>query len=266
MARSVRYFLALLSALPLIGWACPEAPIADPATVHLQGERLMLVVHASSTYDARFASKRGVDEAIRYAREQAIPVVQLQDETPAQHYFPEDCNPDHRVLSHGGEVRFAVPATDLYLAGGHLELCLLTALEDILYEWAAAPPQSRTVTYLMDAVYSNGKTIDPGDPFYEDFKRFMSVVSYGRPGGEHWPKLSLLETLGVIQRQDHELEYLRQILPRWDTTFSPAYRVEVQLNGSVKKVLRAAPGWNPPTILFRFVDSALTLNGEASRH
>lgn len=38
------------------------------------------------------------------------------------------------------------------------------------------------------------------------------------------------------------------------------FMLEVQLNGSVKKVLRSAPGWNPPTLLFHFVDSAIGLS------
>ena len=112
----------------------------------------------------------------------------------------------------------------------------------------------------MDAIYSNGKMIEPADPFYADFERFMGIVTYGRPGGEHWPKLSLLETMGIILREDHELEYIKKILPRWDRTFPRNYRIAVQMNDSVKKVLRTAPGWNPPTVLFRFVDSALNLS------
>jgi hypothetical protein len=87
----------------------------------------------------------------------------------------------------------------------------------------------------------------------------MNVVTYGRPGGEHWPKLSVLESMGIIVREDHELEYLKQSLPRWDRTMPADYRVALQLNDSVKKVLRPAPGWKPPTLLFHFVDSALTL-------
>jgi hypothetical protein len=112
----------------------------------------------------------------------------------------------------------------------------------------------------MDAIYSNGRMIEPADPFYRDFDRFLSIVSYGRPGGEHWPKLSLLETMGVIRREDHQFDYIRKILPRWDTTFPDAFRIEVQLNDSVKKVLRPAAGWHPPTVLFHFVDSALRLS------
>ena len=122
-----------------------------------------------------------------------------------------------------------------------------------------AEPRNRQITYFMDAIYSNGKLVDPGDAFYADFQRFMGVVTYGRPGGEHWPKLTLLETMGVIIREEHELDYLKQTLPRWDRTFPENYRIELQLNDSVKKVLRTADGWQPPTVLFRFLDSALSL-------
>ena len=62
--------------------------------------------------------------------------------------------------------------------------------------------------------------------------------------------------MGIIVREDHEMEYIKQILPRWDTTFQKNYRIEVQLNDSGSKVLRSAPGWNTPTVLFQFVDSA----------
>ncbi len=219
----------------------------------------MIVTHATSTHDARYTAKRGVDEALRYAKEQRIPVIYLQDDTPPQFYYMDDCSPDYWVYSQGGEISFDVPPSQLYIVGGHLEMCLSATLHDVLYQWAKKhPPRNLTVTYFMDAIYSNGKLVEPGAPFYEDFQRFMGIVTYGRPGGEHWPKLNLLETMGVIVREEHELEYLRQALPRWDRTFPANWRVELQLNDSVKKVLRPASGWNPPTLLFRFVDSALS--------
>lgn len=238
--------------------ACPPHEFADPAKIRITGDSVMVVVHPTSVHDARLATKRGIDEAVRFAKARGIPVIYLQDDGPEKFYFMDDCSPDHWVYSQGGEVGFAVPASHLYIVGGHLEMCMSTALHDILYQWAKGPPRQLKVTYFMDAIYSNGKVIDPSDPFYNDFKRFLDVVTYGRPGGEHWPKLTLLETMGVIRREEHELEYIRQILPRWDTTFPREYRVEVQLNDSVKKVLRQTSGWHPPTLLFHFVDSALT--------
>ena len=257
--RCLSFVLLLLTGAP--AWAeCPPHAFTPPDRLKLRGDAAMIVTHATSTHDARFSAKRGVDEAVRFARARRIPVVYLQDDTPDRYYYMEDCAPDHWAFSQGGEIGFEVAVGHLYVAGGHLELCLSATLHDVLHQWARRPPSRQlTVTYFMDAIYSNGKLVDPADPFYGDFQRFMGIVTYGRPGGEHWPKLSLLETMGVIRREDHELEYIRQILPRWDRTFPADWRVEVQLNDSVKKVLRQAPGWNPPTLLFRFVDSALTL-------
>jgi len=257
--------LTALSFLSSLGWAtCPPHEFVQPAQVRLRGDSVMIVVHASSTYDARFSTKRGLDEAVRFAKNNNIPVIYLQDDSPERFYFMEDCAPDFWVFSQGGEIGFDVPASHVYIAGGHVELCLSTALHDILYQWSRRPPRNLRVTYLMDAIYSNGKVIDPSDPFYGDFTRFLDIVTYGRPGGEHWPKLSLLETMGIIVKEEHEFEYIKQILPRWDTTFPKNYRVEVQLNDSVVKVLRSAPGWHPPTLSFEFVDSAINLASPAA--
>ena len=237
--------------------ACPPHKFAEPSAIRPEGDSVLIVVHATSTHDARYSSKRGIDEAVQYAKSTRIPVIYLQDDTPGQLYFMDDCDPAYWVFSQGGEIRFDVPASNLYIVGGHLELCLSIALHDILYQWAKKPPRDLTVTYFMDGIYSNGKMIEQSDPFYRDFARFMDVVTYGRPSGEHWPKLTLLETMGIIGREDWELGLLQKILPRWDTTFPDQYRVEMQMNDSAKKVLRPAPGWRPPTLLFRFVDSAV---------
>lgn len=255
LGRLLACLVWLLPALACAA-ACPPHQQTLAAQVRLGPESLLLVVHPSSTYDARFSSKRGVDEAVRYAKGRRIPVIYLEDDTPLQYYFPEDCEPDHWVRSEGGEVNFSADVTRLYVVGGHLELCLSAALHDILLQWARDEPRNRTVTFFMDGIYSNGKLVQPDAPFFGDFVRFIDIVTYGRPGGEHWPKLNLLETMGVILREEHELDYLTQVLPRWDTTFPENYRVELQLNDSVKKVLRSAPGWHPPTVLFHFVDSA----------
>ncbi|MCK9389246.1 MAG: hypothetical protein M0Q22_12765 [Sulfuritalea sp.] len=109
----------------------------------------MIVVHQSSTYDARFATKRGVDEAVRFAKSKKIPVIYLQDETPDEYYFMEDCHPDHWVLSHGGEISFEVLPSHLYIVGGHLELCMSTAFERVFdttpgssFTYSASKPAS----------------------------------------------------------------------------------------------------------------------------
>lgn len=255
--RSLLVACLLVAVLPAEA-SCRDHALTSPDKLRVKGDRVMLVVHQSSAYDARHATKRGIDMATRFAKGRKIPLIYLRDDTPEEFYFMDDCEPDHWVYSQGGEIRFEVTASHLYIVGGHLELCLSAALHDVIHQWSKRrPARNYTITYLMDAIYSNGKLIEPEDPFYGDFERFMGIVTYGRPGGEHWPKLSLLETMGIIRREDHELAYLKKVLPRWDRTFPPEYRIVVQMNDSVQKVLRAAPGWNPPTVLFHFVDSAL---------
>lgn len=254
--------VALIGLLWLsVGWACRDHEITPPSEVKIRGDSVMIVVHESSSYDARFSTKRGVDEAVRFAKARQIPVIYLQDDTPEEYYFMEDCRPDYWVHSSGGEITFDVTADNLYIVGGHLELCMSAALHDIIYQWAKRQPRNHTVTYFMDAIYSNGKLIRPEDPFYRSFDRFLGIVSYGRPGGEYWPKLSLLETMGIIRKESNQLDYLSRVLPRWDTTFPRAFQVELLLDGSARKVLRPAAGWFPPTVAFHFVDSALTLSG-----
>ena len=102
--------LALLWFYSCLSWAaaCPPHKLTDPAQVKLQGDSVMIVVHASSTFDSRFATKRGTDEAIRFARDRKIPLVYLQDDSPEQYYFLDDCAPDYWVFSEDGEIKFDV--------------------------------------------------------------------------------------------------------------------------------------------------------------
>ena len=239
--------------------SCPTPEFTDPAQVRLNGNAVMLVTHASSTYDARASTKRGVDEAVRFAKQKRIPVVYLQDDSPGEFYLMDDCLPDYRVLSRDGEIGFDIQSSHVYVAGGHLELCLSHTLHDVLGAWARQSKRNLTVTYLMDAIYSNGKSIEESDRYYKDFLDFMSVVTYGRPGGEHWPKLTLLETMGIISREEPGYEYLKRILPHFGRTLPPDYQVEMQVNNSATWVLKRAKERNAPTLRFQFVDSALRL-------
>ena len=202
-------------------------------------------------------SKRGIDEAVRLARRAKIPVVYLQGDSPAEYYFADDCKPDYWVASQDGEVTFEVPE-HVYVLGGHLELCLSRTLHDVLLSWKRNPKRNLTITYLMDGIYANGKSIEPGDRYYGDFERFMGIVTHGRPAGEHWPKLSLLEMMGIILKEEHEIEYLTKILPHYESTLPRGYRVELKLNDTVRTLQKVA-GWRPPTLRFEFLDSSLEM-------
>lgn len=217
---------------------------------------VMIVTHASATFDPRYSAKYGIDQAIRYARSHKIPRIYLVDESPFDLYYMDDCEPDYWVQSQGGEIEFEVVPTQIYAVGGHLELCLSRSLNEIIYQWARKPARNMSVTLFMDAIYSNGRSVEATDRYYSDFSAFMGVLSYGRPGGERWPKLNLLEMTGVIKRMTDDMQFLEKVLPRWDRTFSKDYRVELQLNDDVPRVLRAGTGRDPARLLFHFVDSA----------
>jgi hypothetical protein len=256
--RLLLFVLSVLVSTAAI--ACPAHQVMRPENVHIDADAILIVVHGSSTFDARFSSKRGLDEATRFAKGKGIPIVYLEDDSPQQFYFMDDCEPTYWIFSQGGEIRFDISKpTKIYIAGGHLELCMAEALNDILLQWARSEPRNRRVVYFMDAIYSNGKMMGPSDPFYRDFDRFMEVVAYGRPGGEHWPKLTLLETMGIILDDGHKMDYLLQVLPRWDTTFPDHYQVEMTWGDYQKRVLHSGGDWRSPRIEFEFVDSALDL-------
>jgi hypothetical protein len=241
------------------GWAiagCADPKFTDSSRLQIRSKEVLVVTHASSVFDPRYATKYGLDSIVRYAKEKKIPVVYLADDSPPNTYFAEDCMPDYWVKSMDGDVEFLVDVDHIYLAGGHAELCLSRSIHDLLLQAARRRHRNLTVTYVMDAIYSNGKTVDPSDPFYSDFTTFLSVVTYGRPGGERWPKLTLLEATGVIKRLEWDYMYLKELLPRWDRTFGDDYRIELQMDDFETRVLRPGVGVAPPTIKFHFIDSA----------
>jgi hypothetical protein len=259
----------IVFALCLVAYAahasCPQHPLTAPGQIHLTGDSLMIVTHASSNDDGRIASKFGVDEAVRYARNHRIPVVYLQDDRPAERYFMEDCSPDYWVYSQGGELPFDIDASHVYLAGGHLEICLSVTVNEILQKWTKKGRRNLTLSFFMDGIFSNGKEIGDSDVYYKDYLRFMQVVNYGRPAGEYFPKLTLLETMGVIVNETRQYDYLKRVLPRYDRTLGADYRVELSMSGSRPKLLQPGkkpadqPG-RPPVLRFAFIDSADNLN------
>ena len=240
--------------------SCTQHAFTDPSRVPA-GDTLMIVTHPTAKYDPRLASKRGVEEALRFARARRIPVVYLADRgnAAASQYFIDDCSPDSWVYSEDGEIAFDVRATHLYVVGGHLEVCLSNTLLDVLQKWAKQPGADRTVTYFMDAIYSNGKDIGESDPYYRNYVTFMSAVTYGKPHEEQWAKLTLLETMGLIANPARQREYLQRTLPFYQKLLPGDYRVEIRVNGTPERVLQSGRGARPPVLKFQFVDSALAM-------
>jgi len=256
--------LALGVALPAAA-SCPRHPFTEPGEVKLKADAVMIATHASSNDDGRIATKLGVDDAVRFAKNRHIPVVYLQDDRPEDNYFMEDCKPDYWVFS-GGEVTFDVPASQLYLVGGHLEECLSSTVHDVLFNWSKKPKRDLTVTYIMDGIFSNGKNIRESDPYSRRFLRFLHIVTYNKPAGEHYQKLTLLETMGIIVDEDKQYEYLERVLPHYARTLGPDYRVEIRLMDSSVKVVQRGRGDRPPVLRFNFVDSAVSLESATLVH
>lgn len=245
--------------------SCPPHKFTDPAQVRIDGDSVMIVTHASSNDDGRIASKFGVDEAVRFAQKNRIPIIYLQDDRPAERYFMENCSPDYWVYSQGGEIPFALTQSNVYIAGGHLELCLAVTLNEILEKWAKQPQRNHTISLFMDGIFSNGREISESDPYYREYVRFMQIVNYGRPAGEYFPKLTLLETMGVIVNETRQYEYLTRVLPRYDRSLPNEYRVELSMTGTRPKLLQpgkvpAEVSGRPPMLRFEFLDSADNLN------
>lgn len=238
---------------------CPDHKFTESPQIHLDERPVLIVTHASSSFDADFSAKRGIDEAIRFARTEHIQIAYLQDDRSDPNYYMEDCKPDYWVYSEGGELKFNIPASHVYLVGGHLELCLANTLNELLDNWAKQPARDRTVEIFMDGVYSNGNSVDESTPFFSDMERFMHIRSYGRPAGEHWGKVNLLEVMGVILKADQQLNYLESVLPQWHRSFPSGYRVELQLDDAQPRVLQHGNGYRAPVLKFHFVDSAVTL-------
>jgi hypothetical protein len=258
----MKFYIVLAFALysAVVHASCQKHPFTDPTEINLNSDSVLLVTHASATYDPRFSSKRGVDEATSFARIKGIPVVYLQDNTPEQDYFMEDCTPDYRVFSENGELSFEVTPSRVYVAGGHLEQCLYSTVQDLLHSWAKQQARNLTLTYLMNGIYSNGELVQDTDAYYRDFDLFMRALTYRRSDADPWPKVTLLESLGMINREDREIEYLRRTLPNFEGILPPDYRVELQLNDSAVTGLQGEADEYAPTLRFHFVDSAFKLD------
>lgn len=257
---SLFFFLALIFGAELSFGACAAPKVTHPDSVKINGDSALIITHATAYYDLRYSIKYGVDAAVKWAKEKHIPVIYLIDDSPIQLYEMEDCQPDYWVRSVDGEIPFMIKASNIYLAGGHLGLCLNRTANDLLFAQTKEERSKLTYTFLMDAIYSNGKSVEEQDPYYADFSKFMGVVTYGRPGGEAAPRVSLLEVIGSIKNIGQQYDYLSKILPRWDRSTSNDYEILLQMKDLYGKTLRKVSGFGAKRIEFLFVESASALN------
>jgi hypothetical protein len=255
-------FIVLMLCASLAHAYCPPRTLVTSAEVKAAQDSLLIVTHASTKYDARLATKYGLDLATNFARGRGIPMVYLQDDMVEANYFAEDCSPEYWLYSANGELGFDVLSSHVYLAGGHLEQCLYTTVNDVIFSWAYQEERDLTLSFLMDAIYSSGELISDDDEYAAEYNRFMRILNFGRTEDGPWPKITLLETAGLIGQQDNIVKYLKRALPNFRNTMFSNYRVELYLNDTEVAVLQDPLLWHSPVLQFRFVDSAsrLTMN------
>ena len=239
---------------------CHKPEFTDPAQIKLNSDSVLIVTHASATYDTRMSTKRGVDEAVNYAKRKGIPVIYLQDKTPEEEYFMADCRPDYRVFSQDGELPFEVKASHVYVVGGHLEQCLYRTLEGVINSWARQQIRDLSLTFLMDGIYSTGELVEESDAYYKDFDQFTRVIAHRRTDTDPMPKVTLLETLGVINKEDSEIDFLTRTLPNYGAVLAPRYEAVLTLNKILVKSIQPEEDEAIARIRFDFVDSASRLN------
>lgn len=256
----MKLFVAPLLALALCSKAalavCLQPQFNDPSQVKPNSDAVLLVTHASSTYDTRLSSKRGIDKAVSFAKSKGIPVIYLQDNTPAEKYFTADCSPDYRVFSRDGELPFEVKASRVYVVGGHIEQCLSRTIEGVINSWARQQTRNLSLTFLMDSIYSTGELVEESDPYYDAFSQFRRIIAHRRTDADPMPKLTLLETLGVIDQEESEIEFLARTLPNSGEVLTSRYKVELSLNSMLTRQIEAEPEGAIARIRFNFVDSA----------
>jgi hypothetical protein len=240
---------------------CPTNIFTDPKTIQLASDSLMIVTHPADSYDPRLATKNGIELAVRFAQSHNIPVIFLADKADgsASHYFIDQCNPTHWVYSENGELGFNVPARHIYLVGGHLEICLLNSIQEYISRWFPTHQGDFTVTYFMDAIYSNGSKVDRDSAFHNDYLNFITAISYGKAHPTSWTKITLLETMGLIVNESQQLMYAKKMLPFYERWVPTHYRTELKMNNATTQVIQKGKSPQSNRLLFEFLDSAFTL-------
>ncbi|MEZ5651016.1 MAG: hypothetical protein R3E87_10760 [Burkholderiaceae bacterium] len=261
-SRQRRHWLGQVLTASLTQWplaqahaGCDGFAFTEAAALRLDTRRLLLVTHASSAYDSRLATKRGLDELLRRARAARIPAIYLADDSPPDAYFPADCQPNAWVFSEGGELRFQTDADHVLLAGGHLEICLNRTIHALLDQWARRRPRDRRLTLVADAIYANAREIDELTPYFKDVSRFLDVVASARPGGEHWRKLTMLELMTLIRDDVQRRDYLASVLPHDARAMPAPWRIVMRWDGRRELELRASRGPTAATLVLEVVDT-----------
>lgn len=253
----MKFLLSLMMAA-LSGMAvasCPEQPFSRPVDKGLITPSALLVTHASRVFDPLYASKRGIDRATRIGKSNHIPVIFLQNDDVPESYFADDCHPDLRLHSEYGELGMVIDASEIFLAGGHLEQCLNTTIRDILTAWTLHPKHDLALSYLMDAIYSNGDLVQEGDPYKKNFELVRNALQFP---SDHEnapePKITLLTAMNLIEGREEKFSYLTRLLSGYKFLLPESTRIVIEYAGQQKIIgdTRTKP---MRTLAFRFLET-----------
>ncbi len=125
---------------------------AKPASIKIDSDRVLIVTHACSVWDEKCTTKSANDITIKWAKENKIPVIYLQDDFDQKTYFCEDRKPNFFAKSNLGEFSFAVKPTQVLTTGGYSSYCQRETMRDLLKRWSARQ-ESADVCQVTTAIY-----------------------------------------------------------------------------------------------------------------
>jgi hypothetical protein len=163
----VKSFLVLLLAVSSQWAFCEDSTkkFTPQEKISLQGDRVLVVTHASTRWDVKGTIKKSVDISVSFAKGNHIPVVYLQRNLGSS-YYAEDQNPDYYVYSSVGEFSFAVPRTFI-TTGGYYSYCQEGTMLQLVRIWGAEDLKSDLrvcliagrVPRLMETLERASKTV-----------------------------------------------------------------------------------------------------------
>jgi hypothetical protein len=198
----------MLSSINKLHAVCLNPTYSKNEELSLASNSLLLVTHASSIYDFSWSSQKGVNSIIELAKQSGIPAIYLQrEEDDQKSYFYQDCNPAHFISSAGGNFNFDFQANHVISVGGHLELCQLLSIREVVANFKRrAANQDVRLTVVIDATYVKGYHISGRDSYYKEFQRF-TYPWFGKKR-----KATLDDLLSIAKRPKLQLELLTRIV------------------------------------------------------
>lgn len=250
----------------------------DPAKVALQGDTLVLITHATETYDARRTTEPGLSELLSAANGASAPVISLQDsrEDQSNYFLPASAKLAAVLASGGGEfdmVNLKIPMSHVISAGGYFERCEFHSMLYLLTAWASEWARTGLVrnlkiTHYADASYTYGDYVNRGGipPSTNPRPRLDKIIA--RNGTTR----SLREALAEARSAKNEDLYYQYVVSEWVEVmekqqsaplsgFIPNYNVQLERDGKVLKTLSRAKVQPAPTLTFQLITQTVSQLG-----